>query len=173
MEWTILVRSDQIIWDKGCPHWLVLPVRPKCPFPFNKIVVPTLVSRIQLKSKTIKHVVAWVRSVQPEYAVPLGMWNFQNFKPDLFLMVTKSSFFLTIRYPFTPDQVVQEADWEVYLKETAQQIVEQQTPKRLVDNSLLTWTSQGWKKAWIPACPWGKQLSGSLFACLNQWFTCN
>ena len=47
-------------------------------------------------------------------------------------------FFFSIRYPFTPDQVVQEADWEVYLKETAQQIVEQQTPKRLVDNSLLT-----------------------------------
>ena len=34
------------------------------------------------------------------------------------------------RYPFTPDQPVQEADWEVYLRETAQQIVEQQTPKR-------------------------------------------
>ena len=57
-------------------------------------------------------------------------------------MVTKRSVFFfvffKIRYPFTPDQVVQEADWEVYLKETAQQIVEQQTPKRLVDNSLLT-----------------------------------
>ncbi|KAM7426704.1 Subunit of heteropentameric Replication factorC (RF-C) [Porites harrisoni] len=37
------------------------------------------------------------------------------------------------QYPFTPDQVVQEADWEVYLKETAQQIVEQQTPKRLME----------------------------------------
>ena len=36
----------------------------------------------------------------------------------------------TCRYPFTPDQPVQEADWEVYLRETAQQIVEQQTPKR-------------------------------------------
>jgi len=34
------------------------------------------------------------------------------------------------RYPFTPDQHVQEADWEIYLRETAQQIVEQQTPKR-------------------------------------------
>ena len=34
------------------------------------------------------------------------------------------------RYPFSPDQPVQEADWEVYLRDTAQQIVEQQTPKR-------------------------------------------
>ena len=38
--------------------------------------------------------------------------------------------FVCCRYPFTPDQPVQEADWEVYLRETAQQIVEQQTPKR-------------------------------------------
>lgn len=34
------------------------------------------------------------------------------------------------RYPFTPDQAIQEADWEIYLRETAQQIVEVQTPKR-------------------------------------------
>ncbi|XP_058954883.1 replication factor C subunit 3-like [Pocillopora verrucosa] len=37
------------------------------------------------------------------------------------------------QYPFSPDQPVQEADWEVYLRDTAQQIVEQQTPKRLPD----------------------------------------
>ena len=34
------------------------------------------------------------------------------------------------RYPFTPDQPVQEADWEIYLRDTAAQIVEQQSPKR-------------------------------------------
>ena len=34
------------------------------------------------------------------------------------------------RYPFSPDQLIQEADWEVYLRETAQSIVEVQSPKR-------------------------------------------
>ncbi|KXJ11265.1 replication factor C subunit 3 [Exaiptasia diaphana] len=37
------------------------------------------------------------------------------------------------QYPFTPDQSIQEADWEIYLKETAKQIVEVQTPKRLLE----------------------------------------
>ncbi|XP_057313931.1 replication factor C subunit 3-like [Hydractinia symbiolongicarpus] len=37
------------------------------------------------------------------------------------------------QYPFTPDQVIQEADWEVFLKQTASLIIEQQTPKRLLE----------------------------------------
>ncbi|EDO40823.1 predicted protein [Nematostella vectensis] len=37
------------------------------------------------------------------------------------------------QYPFTPDQPVQEADWEMYLRETAQQIVQTQTPRRLYE----------------------------------------
>ena len=28
---------------------------------------------------------AWVSSVQPEYTVPLGAWNFRNFKPEFLL----------------------------------------------------------------------------------------
>ena len=35
------------------------------------------------------------------------------------------------RYPFTPDQPIQEADWEIFLKQTANAIIEQQSPKRL------------------------------------------
>ncbi|XP_062503150.1 replication factor C subunit 3-like [Corticium candelabrum] len=34
---------------------------------------------------------------------------------------------------FTPDQPVQDADWEIYLMETANLIVEQQSPKRLLE----------------------------------------
>ena len=34
------------------------------------------------------------------------------------------------RYPFTPDQTIQDPDWEVFLKQTATSIIEQQTPKR-------------------------------------------
>lgn len=37
------------------------------------------------------------------------------------------------QYPFSEDQQIQEADWEVYLKETAQLIVEGQSPKRLLE----------------------------------------
>jgi replication factor C subunit 3/5 len=33
----------------------------------------------------------------------------------------------------TPDQPIQEADWEIYLRETANMIVEQQSPRRLLD----------------------------------------
>ena len=32
-----------------------------------------------------KHTVAWVRSLQLECTVPLGVWSFQNFKQNFFL----------------------------------------------------------------------------------------
>ena len=38
--------------------------------------------------------------------------------------------FLSCRYPFTADQEIPETDWEVYLRETANAIVSQQTPQR-------------------------------------------
>lgn len=38
--------------------------------------------------------------------------------------------FLLHRYPFTEDQEIPETDWEVYLRETANAIVSQQTPQR-------------------------------------------
>ena len=34
------------------------------------------------------------------------------------------------QYPFTLDQAVQEPDWEIYLKQTASAITEQQSPRR-------------------------------------------
>lgn len=34
------------------------------------------------------------------------------------------------RYPFSVDQEVPAADWEVYLRETANAIVSQQSPQR-------------------------------------------
>ncbi|XP_070553436.1 replication factor C subunit 3-like [Ptychodera flava] len=37
------------------------------------------------------------------------------------------------QYPFSPDQEVTETDWEVFLRETANAIVQQQTPKRLLE----------------------------------------
>ncbi|XP_033002382.1 replication factor C subunit 3 [Lacerta agilis] len=37
------------------------------------------------------------------------------------------------QYPFTPDQDISETDWEVYLRETANAIVGQQTPQRLLE----------------------------------------
>ena len=38
------------------------------------------------------------------------------------------------RQPFSADQVISENDWEVYLKQTAGLIIEQQSPARLVFN---------------------------------------
>ncbi|XP_064637150.1 replication factor C subunit 3-like [Lineus longissimus] len=37
------------------------------------------------------------------------------------------------QYPFSPDQEVTEPDWEVFLRETAIQIVQEQSPKRLFE----------------------------------------
>ncbi|XP_073197851.1 replication factor C subunit 3 isoform X2 [Lepidochelys kempii] len=37
------------------------------------------------------------------------------------------------QYPFTSDQDIPETDWEIYLRETANAIVSQQTPQRLLE----------------------------------------
>lgn len=37
------------------------------------------------------------------------------------------------QYPFTADQPITEPDWEVFLKQTAASIIEQQTPKRILE----------------------------------------
>jgi len=37
------------------------------------------------------------------------------------------------QYPFSATQPIQELDWEVYLKETASQIVQEQSPRKLAD----------------------------------------
>ncbi|XP_052463919.1 replication factor C subunit 3 [Carassius gibelio] len=37
------------------------------------------------------------------------------------------------QYPFSPDQDIPETDWEVYLRETANAIVSQQSPQRLLE----------------------------------------
>nr|CAB3265536.1 replication factor C subunit 3-like [Phallusia mammillata] len=37
------------------------------------------------------------------------------------------------QYPFTADQTIMEPDWEIYLRETANAIVSEQSPKRLLE----------------------------------------
>ena len=37
------------------------------------------------------------------------------------------------RYPFTEDQVVQVADWEMYIDAISTMIIEEQSPKRLLE----------------------------------------
>lgn len=41
--------------------------------------------------------------------------------------------YLCFRYPFSADQDIPETDWEVYLRETANAIVSQQSPQRWAD----------------------------------------
>jgi hypothetical protein len=52
--------------------------------------------------------------------------TFWDIRPLLFIMFS----FSCHRYPFTADQEIPETDWEVYLRETANAIVSQQTPQR-------------------------------------------
>ena len=37
------------------------------------------------------------------------------------------------QYPFAPDQQVMDLDWETYLKQTAQAILQEQTPRKLME----------------------------------------
>ena len=61
-------------------------VRPKCLFPFDKIVVPSTSLLYPAFQATIaKRAVAWVVSVQPECTIPMGAWNFRSFKAEFWL----------------------------------------------------------------------------------------
>ena len=55
------------------------------PFHLTKLLSSVLLFCILLTRTITKHAVAWVRSVQSEYTVPLGTWNFRNFKPEFLL----------------------------------------------------------------------------------------
>ena len=92
MERTISVWSDRNIQDQlwrwssltwfGHFSWSDQNV------PFNNLT--KLLSSVPLFcilfTRTMtKHAVAWVGSVQPECTIPLGTWNFRNFKPEFLL----------------------------------------------------------------------------------------
>ena len=70
------------------PLWLIWPfwrVRLKCSFPFDNccpVSTALLYPAYQYNKQTRG---AWVRSAPPECTVPLGKWNFQNFKPEFLL----------------------------------------------------------------------------------------
>ena len=55
------------------------------PFHLTKLLSPVPLFCFLLARTITKHAVAWVRSVQPECTVPLGTWNFRNFKPKFLL----------------------------------------------------------------------------------------
>ena len=73
---------------EGAPLWPVLSfrsVRPKCPFPFDKLLSPVPLFWILLTRTINKLAVVWVGCVQPECTVRLGTWNFRNFKLEFLL----------------------------------------------------------------------------------------
>ena len=57
----------------------------KIPFHLTKLLSPVPLFWILLTKTITKRAVAWVGSVQPECTVPLGTWNFRNFKPEFLL----------------------------------------------------------------------------------------
>ena len=60
-------------------------VAPKCPFPFDKIVVPVSLFCIPPSSIITKSAVAWVGCIQPECTVPIIMYKIQNLKTEFLL----------------------------------------------------------------------------------------
>lgn len=66
--------------------------------------------------------------------IEFGVQRFLKFKTSHYL--SRRAILLTEackvqQYPFKNDQNVMDLDWEVFLKDTAQQIVQEQSPKRL------------------------------------------
>ena len=55
------------------------------PFHLTKLFSPVPLFCILLARTITKRAVAWVGAVQPECTVPLGTWNFRNFKPEFLL----------------------------------------------------------------------------------------
>ena len=55
------------------------------PFHLTKLLFPVPLFCILFTRIITKHVVAWVRSVQPECTIPLGTRNFRNLKPEFLL----------------------------------------------------------------------------------------
>ena len=55
------------------------------PFHLTKLLPPVPLFCILLARTITKRAVVWVGSVQPECTVPLGTWNFRNFKPKFLL----------------------------------------------------------------------------------------
>ena len=67
------------------PVWSFRSVRRIFPFHLTKLLSPVPLFCILLMRTITKCAVAWVRPVQPDCAVPLGIWNFQNFKQEVLL----------------------------------------------------------------------------------------
>ena len=61
------------------------------PFHLTKLLFPVLLFCILLTRVITKLVVAWVRSVQPEYTVLLGKRNFRNLKQEFFVQIMEST----------------------------------------------------------------------------------
>jgi len=90
MEQTISVRSNQNIWHH-LHRWSTLTGFVH----LTKVLSPVLLFSI-LRTRTMtKLAMAWVSlvwSVQLEFTVPMGTWNFWNFKPE-FLLSGKCAMF--------------------------------------------------------------------------------
>ena len=87
------------IWTslEGGPLWpvrLSRLVRPKCPLHLTKLLCPVPLFCILLSRTITKRTVAWVESGKPECTVPLGTWNFRNFKPEFLLNGKRPAFSL-------------------------------------------------------------------------------
>ena len=65
------------------------------PFYLTKLLSPVPLFWIQHTRTITKRAVAWVGSVLPECTVPLGTWNFRNFKPKIILLNGKRRRFLS------------------------------------------------------------------------------
>lgn len=103
-------------------------------------VIPAIRSRclgIRVPAPSIEEVCAVLQqtcrkeglSLPPELARRVAEKSGRNMRKALLLCEACR----VQQYPFSPDQAVPECDWEIFLRETASLIVEQQSPQRLLE----------------------------------------
>ena len=85
MEQTITVWSHQNIRDQLWRLSTLTGQVISVPFHLTKLLSPVPLFCILLTRIITKRTVAWFGSVQPECIIPLGTWNFRNFKPEFLL----------------------------------------------------------------------------------------
>jgi len=73
-------------------------------------------------------------NLPPELARRISELSLRNLRRALLMCETCR----VQQYPFSADQHITQPDWELFLRETARLIVQQQTPRRYACSSLLS-----------------------------------
>jgi Clamp-loader complex subunit E C-terminus. len=100
----------------------------------NFVIITQEVVKCYIKS-SICHLLMFCRKfITPLFLLGGGVWD-SECTVNLWVSwnaIQLSGCIFFYRYPFQPDQKVAAHDWEIFLKETAKMIVQEQSPQKLL-----------------------------------------